>query len=120
MILEYVRTRGYEPVVPTVRMLRHWWPRINLEVFGGILMPCQLTYGVSGLKNVMGLCYALDGGRARIHIETSPYWLRCDLLATLAHEMVHQYQHQNGLPMTHGKSFKQWAAPIRRTTGLTI
>lgn len=30
-------------------------------------------------------------------------------IATLAHEMVHQLQHQRGLPLTHGRFFKAQA-----------
>lgn len=119
MIAEHVKQRGHEPVAPTLRMLRHWWSRLNDEVFGGVLLPCQLEVGPCSEHKAVGLCYPLDCGRVRIVIDPSNA-TRAGMLATLAHEMVHQYQHQHSLPLTHGESFTQWADPIFGLSGLTI
>jgi hypothetical protein len=40
--------------------------------------------------------------------------------ATLLHEMVHQWQHHNNLPLDHGHRFKEWAGLILAETGLEI
>lgn len=62
--------------------------------------------------------YDDDPYEPRIHIDA-----RCKtkqhMLDTLAHEMVHQLQHQRGLPMTHGRFFKAWAKKAAKH-GLTL
>lgn len=118
MIAEHVAARGHEPVVPTLRLLRYWWPRLNKALFGGCLHPCQMVL-VQG-EGFWGQCTTLSDGRVRIDMNTSLTWTRSALLGTLAHEMVHQYQHQHGLPVTHGEAFKAWADDIKAATGLGI
>ncbi len=118
MIREHVSRHAHEPVTPTLRMLRHWWGRLNVEVFDGLLHPCQLTYGPLEGEDVYGMCYPLEVERVRIHIDARADTRGC-MLATLAHEMIHQWQHQHGLDMTHGDVFKGWAEVLRIKTGLT-
>lgn len=121
MIAAHVLARGHEPVNPTVRILKHWWHRLNLEVFANSLKPCQITYGLElAYGPVLGLCFALSDGRSRIHLQQSPEWTRSGMLSALVHEMVHQYQHQNDLPFNHGPGFRSWSQPINALTGLTI
>jgi hypothetical protein len=119
MIEPHVRKRGHENVKPTIRMLRYWWGKLNAEVFHNELLLCQITYGRSEFAEVSGLCYPLDNGRSRIHIDNRNH-TRAGMLGTLAHEMVHQYQHQNGLAMNHGETFERWSDPILGLTGLII
>lgn len=119
MIHAHVYERGHESVTITPRMLRYWWSRLNREVFSGELLPCQLTFGPSEFKAVAGLCYPLEGGRVRIHLDPCNE-TRQGMLATLAHEMVHQYQHQHGFAMNHGETFAQWSEHVLGTTTLTI
>lgn len=119
MILKHVIERGHEPVTPTLLMLRRWWALLNAECFGGKLLPCQLSYGKSERADVLGLFHSLENRRGHIHIDTRVN-TRGGMLGTLAHEMVHQYQHQHGQPTTHGKAFTRWAKPILTQTGLYI
>lgn len=117
-MIDHILTQGHLAVQPTVRMLKHWWKRLNHEVFHDMLLPCSFTIGPSEYE-CYGLCYPLDGGRARIHID-SRVDTRVAMLATLAHEMVHQLQHQLNEPMTHGNLFQGYAEVIRDRTTLTI
>lgn len=120
MILNHVEQHGHKPVTPTLRMLRYWWGRFNAEVFAGELLPCQFTIGPTDFHiEVEGMCYPLDNGRVRIHLD-SRVNTRAGMLGTLAHEMVHQHQFQNNLTMHHGETFTRWAEPILGLTGLTI
>lgn len=106
-MIDHLRRHGHRPVKPTVRMLRHWWGRINKEVFDGALLPCQLSAASCSDESAVGLCYPLDGGRVRIVVHDMDV-TRAGVLGTLAHEMIHQWQHQNGLPMNHGIDFQAW------------
>ena len=58
---------------------------------------------------VEGLCYPLAGGRVRIVVNAA-MCTRAGLLGVLAHEMIHQYQHQHGLALDHGTVFLGWQA----------
>lgn len=118
MIAAHIAARGHEPVVPTMRMLRYWFPRLNKALFGGSLHPCQLV--LAPLTGNWGTCDTLSDGRVRITLSTTQEWTRSALIGTLAHEMVHQYQHQHGLPLTHGDAFKSWADDIKAAIGLEI
>lgn len=119
MIRKHVAQHAHEAVTPTLRMLRYWWVRLNAEVFDNILLPCQLSYGETPGENVYGMCYPLEVERVRIHIDRQADTRGC-MLATMAHEMIHQWQHQHGLEMTHGDVFKGWAEVVRVKTGLTV
>lgn len=122
MMHKYVTRKGHEPLPPvTGRMLRYWWGRINREVFGGELHQCQLAFGAipEEFGECMGLTYPLEAGLVRILLGPLND-TRKAFLATLAHEMVHQHQHQSGLKLDHGRTFTRWSKPIRRKTGLTI
>ena len=61
---------------------------------------------------VMGF-YDYDVDEPRLHIDK-----RCktkqQVLDTLAHEMVHQLQHERGLGINHGHFFKQQVKRLRK------
>ncbi len=121
MIAAHIKLHGHKPVTPTPRMLRYWWARLNAEVFKGKLGLCQLTVLTEvGMEDACGACYPLDCGKVRINIAPEYADSRASMLGTLAHEMVHQYQHQRGKPMNHGQTFERWRLPILSVTGLTI
>lgn len=121
MIHNHVKLHGHKPVKPTPRMLRYWWGRLNVEVFDGALHLCQLTVlDEPGMEDASGVCYPLDCGRVRINVSPTHADSRAAMLGTLAHEMVHQYQHQHDQAMHHGTTFEQWRSPILGLTGLTI
>lgn len=120
MIYKHVALRGHETVRPTARMLRYWWSRLNTEVFADTLHVPKLTVLRVEWPDVYGLCWPLSNSRSHIQIDPTLCATRGDILATLAHEMIHQWQHQLGEPMTHGESFKGWADAIRDRTGLEV
>ena len=64
------------------------------------------------------MCYPLDDGKVHIVVDSFA-GTRAMMLAILAHEMIHQYQHQHGQAMTHGESFQEWADWLHDLTGLT-
>lgn len=123
MIRAHVIRHGHRTVRPTVRMLRYWWARLNAELFDGKLLPPQLSYGSEptpgyGSAEADGVTFPLGGERVRIHIADTQT-TRQAILATLGHEMIHQWQYQHGQTMNHGEDFHTWAALIKAETELT-
>lgn len=57
--------------------------------------------------------YLADPYEPRIHIDAR-CTIRRRVINTLAHEMVHQYQHELGVPLTHGKFFKAQAKRLAK------
>lgn len=102
---QYLLRTGYQSVDPSLTLLRYWHGRLNRLLFQGKLGKCKLTYGESEEKNVDGLFYE-DG--PHIHIDAR-IKTRKALIDTLAHEMIHQFQHQQRKPTTHNAMFKRMA-----------
>lgn len=123
MISRHIVQHGHKTEVPTLRMLRYWWSRLNAECFEGVLLPPQISYGEEstegyGSAACDGVTFPLGGQRVRLHI-SGTLVIRQAWLATLAHEMIHQWQCQHDLPMNHGENFATWAGLIKNETGLT-
>ena len=95
--------------------MRYWHNQLNVLLFKGALRKVKLTYGDS--TDVVDVpvdgYYLPDHYGPRLHIDA-----RCltkgRFLNTLAHEMVHQYQHELGLPLTHGAFFKEQAKRLAK------
>lgn len=89
-------------------------------LFAGKLKRVSITYGCSkdDLDDPVYGFYDSDPYEARIHIDKRCRTKRA-ILDTLAHEMVHQYQHEAGLPLTHGRTFKAYAKKAAKH-GLTL
>ena len=43
-----------------------------------------------------------------------------DITETIVHELVHAWQNENGHPVKHGRSFRQWAGYIKLQYGIKI
>lgn len=43
-----------------------------------------------------------------------------NIACTVVHEMIHQYQFENSLPVEHDKEFTRWTASIRAYYGIDI
>jgi hypothetical protein len=55
-------------------------------------------------------------GGSRDHIGVNARYFRdlsfADLIDTVAHESIHQFQHESGLPVAHDEFFRQRAAHL--------
>lgn len=98
-----------------LRYLRYWHTRYNRLVFGGEL-PTPTLVIADLLGEAAGYCEATTPATITIHLALT----RKEARSILLHEMVHQWQHLNGLPMDHGRSFKQWETPCELLTGLRL
>jgi hypothetical protein len=122
MIIEHMTARGHEAVYPTARMLAHWWRKLNAELFDKALRPCQLATPAFTVEysDAQALCWPLEHGIVRIELDAAREYTRSSMLASLAHEMVHQWQHQNGLPTNHGQEFQGWVDRIETKLGVRV
>jgi len=130
MILEFPVARSAEPPrrrrrpertnpadVPIIRELSHWHTAYNKERFGGTLRSVSIRIS-RRMKSRLGHYSPASEGYepeivlSRRHIRRDGFQ---EALHTLLHEMVHQWQDEQGLPVDHGSSFRAKA----RAVGIT-
>lgn len=89
--------------------LAEWHTRLNGERFGAALKSVPIRVSRRMLRRLGHYAPGVEGGGPEIAI--SARHLRRDGFAsavdTLLHEMVHQWQHENGLPIDHGLDFRR-------------
>lgn len=94
---------------PLAERLAEWHTRLNGERFGAKLQQIPIRISRRMLRRLGHYAPDVVGGGAEIAI--SARHLRRDGFAsaveTLLHEMVHQWQHENGLPIDHGLDFRR-------------
>jgi Zn-dependent peptidase ImmA (M78 family) len=114
LVALHLKQRGSERVALTPALLSYWHGRLNTALFSRELKRVPLTCGKSIDMGgpVMGY-YDYDTADPSLHID-SRCKTRADIINTLAHEMVHQLQHQRGLPVNHGKFFKRQAKRLAK------
>lgn len=99
-----------ERVDLSIPLLTYWHNRLNRELFKGALRRISVLHGLTHpaiAEPVYGY-YQPDDQLPYINIDAR-VTTRAMLLNTLTHEMVHQYQDESGLPLTHGKVFQRHA-----------
>jgi SprT-like family len=112
------KERGHAEDEPAAERLREWHARFNAMHFGGTLKPIAVRVS-RRLESRLGH-YTAAGGAGemgeivigRRHVKRHGW---SEALHTLLHEMVHQWQDETGLPVDHGRSFRQKA----RAVGIT-
>ena len=94
---------------PLVERLAEWHTRLNGERFGALLKPVPIRVSRRMQRRLGHFSAGTDGSEREIAI--SARHLRRDgfaaALETLLHEMVHQWQHENGLELDHGVDFRR-------------
>jgi SprT-like family protein len=107
------RTRPSD--IRLVHRLRRRWSELNGEFFGGVLPEISIRIS-SRMKSRLGeLSVDLKTGRpreitiSRRHLARHPW---SEVEHTLLHEMVHQWQAENGLAVNHGPSFRRKAREV--------
>lgn len=92
------------------------WRMLNDLCFASKLDEPTFTCGPAEFEDpVFGVYYP---DQERIHIDSNLCTNVGALLATMAHEMIHQWQDQTNRPVNHGNLFRSKAAEIKRRTGL--
>jgi hypothetical protein len=102
------------------------WCEINEKVFDGKLRPVVIR--ITRSTKYWGVCVRREsdaGRRLSIHI-SGPHHMGAGpndhrLQDTMAHEMVHQWQYENGLRYNeHDETFTQWIPVIQEKLGFTL
>lgn len=106
----------------SLAILRRLWSEYNELVFGGRLsLPVlRITRG----RRYFGksVVRESDGGKAIVLLISGPCNTElADLRDTLLHEMIHQWQYENGLKLNeHDETFTQWLPKIKEITGIEL
>jgi hypothetical protein len=100
------RSRASDSVV--IGRLQKAHAEYNATLFNGELSEIAMRIS-RRMKNRLGHYMVAGGGQAAEiavslrHLERDPW---DDVLHTLVHEMVHQWQDQNGMALDHGQTFR--------------
>lgn len=105
------------------RLLIEWHNELNAQCFGGALPLPTFHVGVSVEKRpkwergewAEGEYHGNGYGKGMILVDPRAPVPK----ATLAHEMIHQWQDLLRKPMDHRTVFQAWCQHIERITGLT-
>jgi hypothetical protein len=86
----------------------------NARYFGGSLRAVDIAVSRRMRSRLGQYTVASDGGGpeiaiSRSHIRREPW---TEVLHTLLHEMVHQWQAEGGLPLDHGRAFREKAREL--------
>ncbi len=99
---------------PTEARLTAAHDTLNAERFGGVLQPISIRVS-RRLKSRLGY-YRVSNAQQPPEIVISRRHLRrhgwAEALATLVHEMVHQWQDERGGPVDHGRAFRAKAREV--------
>jgi len=89
--------------------------RLNQEHFAGALSPIPIRIS-RRMKRRLGEVRLDRQTGAAVEISLSRRHVRRDgwreAEHTLLHEMIHQWQAENGQPVDHGKGFRRWAREL--------
>jgi hypothetical protein len=94
---------------PLAERLAEWHTRLNGERFGAQLRPVPIRVSRRMLRRLGHYAPGVEGGGPEIalsarHCHRDGF---ASALETLLHEMVHQWQHEKGLPIDHGADFRR-------------
>ncbi|MBA3579019.1 MAG: SprT-like domain-containing protein [Gemmatimonadaceae bacterium] len=99
---------------PSAARLTEAHAELNAQFFGSALKPMDIRVS-RRMKRKLGH-YALASGDGRATIAISRRHIRRDawedVVHTLLHEMVHQWQQENGLPVAHDRAFRAKAREV--------
>jgi len=98
-----------------VTKLRDAYGEYNAQLFDNALRPVAIRIS-RRMKNRLGHYMAASPSGLAAEIAISYRHIRRDtwdeVLHTLVHEMVHQWQDENGLPIDHGQHFRRKARQV--------
>jgi len=105
---------------PTESVAWYWWRVINKAAFKNKL-PYPKEIVIRKLRGAWGIC----DGKARMDMcvitISSDITNRKLFIATVAHEMVHQWQfHYAAGNLHHGSNFRDWDVYFKRNFGITL
>lgn len=109
------RERTHEDDLGMVEQLRQWHRRYNARHFQGKLREIDIRIS-RRMKSRLGHYTSATPGAEPAEIAISRAHLRrhgwTEALHTLLHEMVHQWQDENGYPLDHSQIFRRKAREV--------
>ena len=106
---------------------KHWWSRLNIAVFDGMLIQ-PARFEIRSMRDCYGWCkpWRPNSHTRRVVIGINDEFInRREFLTILVHEMVHQWEWQmlgdwefDSDP--HGETFFLWQPKIRYRVGLPL
>lgn len=116
-IRKHLDKRSNHSVTPSKKMIYYWWKVCNVALFDNKLYPPVIEISFTPITE-WGYCSRVG---KEIEIGICPtIKTRGLFLATLIHEMVHQWEQQTYGWMGHGRKYRKWVVRIKRTLGLDI
>jgi hypothetical protein len=103
----------------TESLVVYWFHIINSAAFKNAL-PTPDKIVVRRLKGAWGLCVGSSRTNNCVITISPKIETKSFLLATIAHEMVHQYQWIYRQDINHGRVFKDWKEFFRKNFSITI
>ncbi|MBX7119362.1 MAG: SprT-like domain-containing protein [Gemmatimonadaceae bacterium] len=94
---------------PLAERLAEWHTRLNGERFGAQLGTVPIRVSRRMQRRLGHYAPGVEGGGPEIAISARHAYRDgfASALETLLHEMVHQWQHERGLPLDHGAEFRR-------------
>lgn len=118
-VRDHLKRCGNQEIIPTDRMISHWWSVLNQAVFDGVL-PRPVGMVAKRVIQGYGEAFPIHDDNVEIRIHNEKPMSRNLFIQVLVHEMVHQYeQHTLGV-MTHGQSFFEWKDHIMDRIGVPL
>jgi hypothetical protein len=121
-IRQHLKAKGRETKFEiTPSLCLYWWRIMNKAVFESKLRQPKEFICKSFRQRTLGWCEIASQRKktVRIGISTDMKFKR-GFLTVLVHEMVHQYEVENGFEMKHGKVFYSWKKPIKEFLNLNL
>lgn len=110
-------TSGY--FTPTEAVAWYWWRVINKAAFKNKL-PYPSKIVIRKLRGAWGTCFGKTRDNNCIITISSDITSRKLFIATIAHEMVHQWQWYDKQHLDHASSFRSWNEYFKRNFGITL
>jgi SprT-like family len=120
-VFDHLQRYGKEVIVPTERMVRHWFSRLNDELFDSALNKPALVSMDTGKDAWMAAFEPATDDTFTLYFAPNPM-SRAAFLEILAHEMVHAavwFLDGNHYVM-HGPAFMAYAGTLAVKAGLPL
>jgi len=116
------RNKADENFVITEGLALYWWRIINRAAFGG-KMKTPIRFDIKPdrtMRDCWGECKGYDAGEVKISVNETIV-NRELLIATITHEMIHQWQWENFNKMNHTDShYRRLSRKFKKEFGIGI
>lgn len=115
----HLSNKGDSNIEVSETLIMYWFHIINSAAFKNEL-PVPDKIVVRRLIGAWGLCEGSSRTKNCVITISNKIETKAFLLATIAHEMVHQYQWIYRADINHGKTFKEWKDYFKKNFSICI